>query len=122
MRKLSCALCIAAGTVLAWSPAYAQDDNGTAAQAPAAATGPAEPAPTTGGDTVGTVIHGDRESPIGLYLTPWKNEHAERSLDRPPQFLEEEMTPIDPKVFRRQIEYYDTITAYRQAEMQYNNK
>lgn len=67
-------------------------------------------------DTPGTTLIGDRESPLGLYLTPWKNEYAERGMDRPPQNLQEAVAPVDPKVLDRQRDYYDTIVNYRQAE------
>lgn len=72
---------------------------------------------TSQDDGAGTTIIGDRESPIGLYLTPWKNEYAQRGMDRPAQIVQEQMAPIDPGVFRRQNSYYDTITSYRQAEL-----
>ena len=82
------------------------------APAPAAGTGVAE-----GSDeTPGTTLIGDRESPLGLYLTPWKNEYAERGMDRPPQNFQESMAPVDPKVLDRQRDYYDAIVTYRQAE------
>ncbi len=72
-----------------------------------------EPAVNT--DLEGTTVVGDRESPIGLYITPWRNETAEVELDRPARFLEEQLLPIDANVFRRQIEYYDTITQHLRA-------
>lgn len=75
---------------------------------PAAAQTDAEPAVKT--DPAGTTIVGDRESPIGLYITPWRNAAPESELDRPARFLEEQLLPIDADVFRRQIEYYNTIT------------
>ncbi len=65
---------------------------------------------------VGTTIVGDQESPIGLYITPWKDEYAERGLDRPARLLDESLLPLDPGTFRRQIEYYETITAYRRSQ------
>ena len=75
-------------------------------------------APASGGDAeAGTTIIGDHESPIGLYLTPWKNEYAERGMDRPARIVQETLGPIDQDVFHRQVEYYDTITAYRKAEL-----
>ena len=40
---------------------------------------------------------------------------AERGMDRPARFLDEEPLPIDPKVFHRQIEYYDAIQSYQTA-------
>lgn len=80
---------------------------------------PAEPSPggSAADEGAGTVIIGDRESPIGLYLTPWKDEYAARNAGRPAQHLLESMEPIDPEEFRRQITYYDVITAYRRAEL-----
>jgi hypothetical protein len=97
---------LAAGLLFA-SAAWAQQDN-----PPQAAASPAGSA----SDGAGTTVVGDRESPIGLYLTPWKNEYAERGMDRPAQFVQEQMAPIDPEVFKRQNSYYDTITRFRQAE------
>jgi hypothetical protein len=70
-----------------------------------------------GDEGTGTTIIGDRESPIGLYLTPWKNEYATRGMDRPAQIVQEQMAPIDPQVFKRQNTYYDTIQEYRRAEL-----
>ncbi len=80
------------------------------AQAPAAAE---EPAVKT--DDAGITVVGDRESPIGLYISPWRDESPEAELDRPARFLEEQLLPIDADVFRRQIEYYNTITAHLRA-------
>ena len=111
MRALSLALMGMTGTLLMSAPAWAQSD----AQAPAAQKDTATSAAAN--DSSGTTIVGDRESPIGLYLTPWKNEYAQRGMDRPAQIVQEQMAPIDPGVFRRQNSYYDTITAYRQAEL-----
>ncbi|GAC1621706.1 MAG: hypothetical protein NVS9B10_04860 [Nevskia sp.] len=96
----------------------------TAAAAPKSRTGgkpatsePAAKSPDEAIDTtVGTTIVGDQESPIGLYITPWKDEYAERGLDRPARLLDEALLPIDPATFRRQIEYYETITAYRRSQ------
>jgi hypothetical protein len=65
---------------------------------------------------IGTTIIGDQESPIGLYITPWKDDYAERGLDRPARLLDEAMEPIDPATFRRQIEYYETITEFRRQQ------
>ncbi len=78
-----------------------------AAQALSAAE---EPAVKTDGD--GTTVVGDRESPIGLYITPWRNAAPEAEMDRPARFLEEQLLPLDADVFRRQIEYYNTISSH----------
>lgn len=69
-----------------------------------------EPAVKT--DNAGTTVVGDRESPIGLYITPWRNDAPEAELDRPARFLEEQLLPLDADVFRRQIEYFNTITSH----------
>lgn len=89
-------------------------------RAPAAAStapvpGSAE-APIPADATSGTTIVGDQESPIGLYITPWKDDYAERGLDRPARLVDEALEPIDPATFRRQIEYYETITAFRKRQ------
>lgn len=115
MRSLSLALMGLTGALLLAPAAQAQsaaasDSKKADAVAPAVSTSPDE-----GG--AGTTIIGDHESPIGLYLTPWKNEYAQRGMDRPAQIVQEQMVPIDPGVFRRQNSYYDTITSYRQAEL-----
>lgn len=87
--------------------------------AQAAATPPAEaPAADADSSPIGTNIFGDKESPIGLYITPWKNAYAEKGLDRPARLLDEAVEPIDPGTFRRQMEYYQTISDYRRARQQ----
>ncbi|HEY9547188.1 MAG TPA: hypothetical protein VIR56_14345 [Solimonas sp.] len=62
-------------------------------------------------DKPGTTIFGERESPIGLYITPWRDAHAEKDIDRPARLLQEKAVPIDRKVFDRQVEYYDVLAA-----------
>lgn len=95
--------------------------------APAARVAPATPPPapsaaaqpvatTATPDGIGTTIFGEQEAPIGLYITPWKDDYAERGLDRPARLLDEAMEPIDPATFRRQIEYYETITEFRRKQ------
>lgn len=91
------------------SPSPAPSSSAAAAPGSAAAPIPADA-------TSGTTIVGDRESPIGLYITPWKDDYAERGLDRPARLVDEAMEPIDPATFRRQIEYYETITAFRKRQ------
>lgn len=67
-------------------------------------------------DDSGTTIVGERESPIGLYITPWRNAYAEQDIDRPARLLQVDMSPIDRDVFARQIEYHDALTAAAQAK------
>lgn len=66
---------------------------------------------TTSGSGLGTtVITGEGESPLGLYLTPWRDSRPEKDIDRPARLLQEDMRPIDRDVFERQVEYYDALT------------
>lgn len=88
----------------------------SARPAPAAPAPGSVAAPIPADATSGTTIVGDQESPIGLYITPWKDDYAERGLDRPARLVDEAMEPIDPATFRRQIEYYETITAFRKRQ------
>ncbi len=69
-------------------------------------TAPAKPKPPS----EGTNIIGERESPIGLYITPWRNANPEQAIDRPARLLQEQMLPIDRAVFERQLEYYDALS------------
>lgn len=62
-------------------------------------------------DGGGTTIFGERESPIGLYIMPWRDARAEKDIDRPARLLQEKPTPIDRVVFNRQVEYYDVLAA-----------
>ena len=61
----------------------------------------------------GTTVIGDQESPIGLYIMPWRNSSADPGLDKPARLLDEAMLPMDRDVFRRQTEYYQTLEAHR---------
>lgn len=66
----------------------------------------------------GTTIVGGEQSPIGLYITPWKNAYAEPGLYQPEKHrLQVKPEAIDPDTFHRKNVYYDTITAYREAEL-----
>lgn len=85
------------------------------AQAPATSRSAPADEPAVKTDNAGTTVVGDRESPIGLYITPWREAAPEAQMDRPARFLEEELLPLDADVFRRQIEYYNTITAHLAA-------
>lgn len=67
-------------------------------------------------DQSGTTIVGERESPIGLYITPWRNAYAEQDIDRPARLLQVDMAPLDRDVFARQIEYYDALTQASEAK------
>ncbi|MDB5973126.1 MAG: hypothetical protein JWQ90_5576 [Hydrocarboniphaga sp.] len=70
----------------------------------------------TGGTTSGTNIIGERESPIGLYITPWRNAAAEADIDRPARLLSVQLEPLDRRVFARQVEYYEALAAAQKAK------
>ncbi|QHS09224.1 hypothetical protein [Sinimarinibacterium sp. NLF-5-8] len=63
----------------------------------------------------GTTIIGEQESPIGLYITPWRDAQPEQGIDRPARLLQEQLLPIDQPVFVRQIEYHKTLSASLKA-------
>lgn len=117
MRRISCCaatrfLPAVAGGLLAWGAAWAQASGGASAEAPAGAAHKSSAVEAS----AGTIIVGDKETPMGLYLTPWKNVHPDRNLDRPPQLLQEELTPLDPQVFGRRVDYYDKLAALHKLE------
>ena len=71
-------------------------------------------APKPGSD--GTTIIGDRESPIGLYITPWRNAAAEVDIDRPARLLSLDLEPVDKRVFSRQVEYYEALSIAQRSK------
>lgn len=77
---------------------------------------PANAAAAPAAGNSGTTIVGERESPIGLYIMPWRNSGPEQGIDRPARLLDEEPLPLDPGTFRRQLDYYSALTAHQQAQ------
>ena len=65
----------------------------------------------------GTTLMGERDSAVGLYLTPWKEEHAD-DLDPQPGLLDHTLQPIDGASFGRTVREAATVTAYRREQMQ----
>lgn len=101
------------------APAAAQDempaisdDEQPAVQTPAPRTpGTATPrTPSEISPSEGTTVVGEKEAPIGLYIMPWRQSQAESGLDRPARLLDEQLMPLDPEVFRRQVEYNRALT------------
>lgn len=74
----------------------------------AAAPGQSAPVQATGG----TQVIGEQESPIGLYIMPWRQSAAEGGLDRPARLLDDSLLPLDPDVFRRQVEYHRALSEH----------
>ena len=91
--------------------------------APSVPAAPAAPAPApraaavSGGsramdslDLGTTSITGNQELPKVLYIVPWKRSDLGDLVGRPANtLLEEVLAPVDPEVFERQLEYYDTL-------------
>lgn len=112
--------------VIAWmAPASAQTVEPTANPAVSTQATPSEqpaignkssvnasPKPTE----KGTTVVGDTDSPIGLFIMPWRNSAAEKDIDRPARLLQGDMSPIDRIVFDRQTEYFDVLEAHSKSK------
>ncbi len=66
--------------------------------------------------TPGTTIHGDQDTAIGLFLTPWK-EQAASTTDRPPRLFEVELAPLDASAFRHQVQLRQNIETQRMQRL-----
>ena len=56
------------------------------------------------------------DSNQGLYLTPWKEEHAD-NIDPPPGLLDVQPRPLNPRAFARQVRDAATVNAYRREQL-----
>jgi len=57
-----------------------------------------------------TSVTGSRELPKVLVIVPWKNPDLVELTGRPlASLVEEVLSPIDPDVFRRQVDYYNAL-------------
>ena len=57
-----------------------------------------------------TSITGNQELPKVLYIVPWKKSDLGDVVGRPVNtLLNEVLEPVDPEVFQRQLEYYETL-------------
>lgn len=69
--------------------------------------------PATGGQELeldGMAVFGNRELPKALFIVPWKDPEAALAPERPVNSLiDEALQPVDPDVFRRKLQYYDTV-------------
>lgn len=81
-----------------------------AAQAPSADTDRPAVSSDVAPAASGTTIVGDRESPIGLFIMPWRESAAQADMDRPARLLQVDLRPIDEPVFVRQIEYHRALS------------
>jgi len=62
----------------------------------------------------GTTVIGEQEAPIGLYIMPWRQSQSQAGLERPARLLDEALLPLDPDVFKRQVEYHRALSAHLQ--------
>ncbi|HZP11598.1 MAG TPA: hypothetical protein VFB36_04170 [Nevskiaceae bacterium] len=88
----------------------------SSAPAPANSASPSVSTSAPNNSAPGTTIIGERESPIGLYIMPWRNSAPEQGIDRPARLLDEEPLPLDPGTFRRQLDYYTALTNHLKAQ------
>jgi hypothetical protein len=57
-----------------------------------------------------TSITGNQELPKVLYIVPWKRSDLGDLVGRPVNtLLDEVLSPVDPDVFKRHLEYYDEL-------------
>lgn len=56
----------------------------------------------------GSDVVGNRELPVGLDIVPWRPSAAGEVKEGPTQLLDVPLTPIDPVVFRRELEIYQS--------------
>jgi hypothetical protein len=58
----------------------------------------------------GMSVIGNRELPKALFIVPWKDPEAGLTPERPVNSLiDEALRPVDPDVFRRKLDYFDTV-------------
>ena len=61
-------------------------------------------------DMDGMSVIGNQELPKALFIVPWKDPEASLAPDRPVNSLvDEALQPVDPDVFRRKLDYFDTV-------------
>lgn len=58
----------------------------------------------------GMAVIGNRELPKALFIVPWKDPVAAEAPNRPVNSLvNDALQPVDPEVFRRKLQYFDTV-------------
>jgi hypothetical protein len=64
-----------------------------------------------------TSITGNQELPKVLYIVPWKRSDLGELAGRPVNtLLEEVLAPVDPEVFERHLDYYESLHGESQEE------
>lgn len=67
----------------------------------------------------GTTVVGERETALGLVLTPWQDE-GPAALDRPPALLDEEPAGIDPGAYARASRFERDLAGWRRARVEHS--
>lgn len=58
----------------------------------------------------GMSVIGNSELPKALFIVPWKEPEASLTPERPVNSLvDQALQPVDPDVFRRKLDYFDTV-------------
>jgi hypothetical protein len=115
----ACALALLGWTACAGSqdemPALPDEQPAISTEEPALSPEP-EAAPQKPGGVqkarTGTTVIGEQEAPLGLYIMPWRQSQAQAGLDRPARLLDEALLPLDPEVFKRQVEYHRALSEH----------
>lgn len=98
----------------AHTPVFAADPP-PAETKPAPANTPTAARPAAASDRLtleATTVTGNRELPKVLYIVPWKKADIGNLPGQPfNTLLDETLTPVDRDVFRREVDYYEAITA-----------
>ena len=64
-----------------------------------------------------TSITGNQELPKVLYIVPWKRSDLGDHVGRPVNtLLDEVLEPVDPEVFERHLDYYETLYGVSREE------
>jgi hypothetical protein len=99
------------------APAAAPAASAAQQDAPPPAVGGAR---TTAAHTIDlgtTSITGNQELPKVLYIVPWKRSDLGDLVGRPVNtLLDEVLTPVDPEVFDRHLQYYESLFGAREEE------
>lgn len=80
----------------------------------ALAAGPVSAKQADDRDLLGMAVIGNRELPMSLYIVPWKRARLGDGSPSPSSsLLSEGLSPLDPEVFRRELNYYEAVQAAR---------
>jgi hypothetical protein len=62
-------------------------------------------------------VTGDREQPKVMYVVPWKSANIGDLSGKPMNsLLDEVLAPVDREEFKREVVYYDAVTAPKSGQ------